>query len=416
MKLYDNLRAVLFPSGYKSGQIYPQKPLIWNNPAYLFTGPGNDVANGFCQTTTNVSPQINTDFTFEFNFSQFTSRGILGGCPTASANGWSLQIQQSSNLLRFYGRNASVNVITIESTQPIIITGNRWIKVVKSGNEYSFWQKADGGSYTQVGTTITNTTTLNSYSLPIQIGNGFNTNYIGIGVSIHRARFYSDALGNNLVVDFNPNDFNWNGSMLQNGQTFTSRTTGEVWTINSTGQGYIQPYLETIPFTRASAGTRQLPNGLESLAANMPRLDSPLNGCAGILMEPQRTNNHLGSDNMINILPFTSGGTNPTFVAATSPRNTNGAIKVIGANNNVGSWGAYRLMSTVITSGSKVTASVYAKADTHGIIRLSHANITASGSTLSAYFDLINGTTPTAGAKIIPIGSLSPEVISSVLK
>jgi hypothetical protein len=202
---------------------------------YFYTGPGNDTVGNFCQTSTNVSPQINTDFTFEFNFSNYISRGIFGGCPTASAAGWSLQIQSSTNVLRFYGRVASINVLTVDSTTGITVTGNRWIKVVRSGNDYSFWEKADGGTYTQVGTTVTDATVLTSISQPIQIGNGFNTNYIGIGCNINKANFYSDATSTNLVSTFNPNSYNGATS-----QTQWTSSTSEVWTINtgSASTGY----------------------------------------------------------------------------------------------------------------------------------------------------------------------------------
>jgi len=186
------------------------------------------VGGGYCQTLTNVSPQINTDFTFEFNFKNLTEVGILGGCPAASANGWSLQIQTGINALRFYGRNSTVNVVSLISTSGITIVGNRWVKVVRSGNDYSFWEKADGGTYTQVGTTITNSTVLNSYTLPIQVCNGFTPNFVGISCAILKANFYSDATATNLVVDFNPAQYNASTS-----QTQWTSATGEVWTINT---------------------------------------------------------------------------------------------------------------------------------------------------------------------------------------
>lgn len=194
---------------------------------YLYAGPGSDVAGAYCQTSTNVSPQVNTNFAFEFNFKDFNSRGILGGCPTGSSDGWSLQIQGGTNLLRLYVRNSLVNT-AIDSTTAITVTGNRWVKVVRSGNDYSFFEKADGGTYTQVGTTITNIILLNSYNLPIQIGDGFRANYISIGCKILRARFYNDATATNLVVDFNPATYNASTS-----QTQWTSSTGEVWTINT---------------------------------------------------------------------------------------------------------------------------------------------------------------------------------------
>ena len=193
---------------------------------YLYAGPGNDVVGAFCKTNTNVSPQINTDFTFEFNFSNFISRGLLGGVPNSSTNGWSLAITPT-NVLKLYRRNAGT-FSNIDSTTSITTTGNRWVKVVRSGNDYSFWQKADGGTYAQVGTTITDATAMNTYTLPIQIGDGFNPNYAGIGCNILRAKFYNDATQTTLISDFNPAQYNASIS-----QTQIPSATGEVWTINT---------------------------------------------------------------------------------------------------------------------------------------------------------------------------------------
>ena len=204
---------------------------------YFYAGPGNDVVGAYCKTNTNISPQINTDFTFEFNFSNFISRGLLGGVPNSSTNGWSLAITPT-NVLKLYRRNAGT-FSNIDSTTTITTTGNRWVKVVRSGNDYSFWQKADGGTYAQVGTTITDATAMNTYTLPIQIGDGFNPNYAGIGCNILRAKFYNDATQTTLISDFNPATYNASTS-----QTQWTSTTGEVWTINkSSTYGSLKGYL-----------------------------------------------------------------------------------------------------------------------------------------------------------------------------
>jgi hypothetical protein len=59
MKLYDNLRSVLIPSGYKAGQIYPQKQLVMNDPAYWFN---NATAGNYVNTpnaaANNVTGEI----------------------------------------------------------------------------------------------------------------------------------------------------------------------------------------------------------------------------------------------------------------------------------------------------------------------------------------------------------------------
>jgi hypothetical protein len=233
-----NLYSINPSSDYTKTTATSQPLLLsWDSTVgnYFYTGAGNDVVGAFCQTSTNVSPQINTDFTFEFNFSGFTSRGVLGGCPSLAVDGWSLQIQAGTNILRFYGRVASVNVLTIESTVGISVTGNRWIKVVRSGNNYSFWEKADGGTYTQVGATVIDATPLVAITSTIQVGNGFNTNYLGIGCNIISANFYSDATSTTLVSTFNPNSYN-----IATSQTQWTSTTSEVWTINtgSASTGY----------------------------------------------------------------------------------------------------------------------------------------------------------------------------------
>ena len=227
------------------------------------------VGGGYCQTLTNLSPQINTDFTFEFNFKNLTEVGILGGCPASSANGWSLQIQTGINALRFYGRNSTANVVSLISTAGITIVGNRWVKVIRSGNDYSFWEKADGGNYSQVGSTITNTTVLNSYTLPIQVCNGFTPNFVGISCAMLKANFYQDATSTTLVSTFNPTQYNASTS-----QTQWTSSTGEIWTI-STGtatSGYkgtivdrvivqsdgVDDYLDNATFVRNNTMTQYL--------------------------------------------------------------------------------------------------------------------------------------------------------------
>jgi len=137
---------------------------------------------------------------------------------------------------------------------------------------------------------------------------------------------------------------------------------------------------------------------------NVPRLDySGGASCPSLLLEPQRTNVHTLSESMYQMLQFSlSGAVNPTnarSVSTVSPSGYYNAAEVTGGNSSTGSWGIYNLIPTSISAGNQISVSTFAKSGTHDIISLSQANISFTG-TGGAYFDLSNGTTPTAGARM----------------
>ena len=160
---------------------------------------------------------------------------------------------------------------------------------------------------------------------------------------------------------------------------------------------------------------------------NFPRIDYS-SGRGALLLEPIRTNIHPYSSAMYNMATFAqSGATGPIVTQATGildPQGTTNAALVTGGSGSTGSWGIYQLMSTIIASGQQIAASVYVKAGTHNKIQLNHANISTVVSNRSSYFDLSNGTTPTAGASIqylgngwyrcfMPIVTLSADTITA---
>jgi len=137
---------------------------------------------------------------------------------------------------------------------------------------------------------------------------------------------------------------------------------------------------------------------------NFPRVDYSL-GTGTFLLEPQRTNIHLTSTSMYNMVPF--GATVPTNTRATTlldPSAGYNAALVTGGSGSSGSWGIYNVIPTVVTSGQVVVVSCYVKAGTHDKIMLQHANVTVTGGA-QAYFDLTTGTTPTSGASIQAVGN-----------
>jgi hypothetical protein len=366
MKLYDNLRSVLIPSGYKLGQIYPQKQLVMNDPAYWFN---NATAGNYVNTPNAVINQITgeIEITAEIVPMSFGLDQNIVSKSGVSGHGmaYNFFINSSGGLSFSFNPNGQVGSrTTVSSTVSfssvgLIINSIFWIKVTRNpiSGDIQFFTSINGILFTQLGTTITSITgNLHSSTEPLFIGTWHNSLNFYSG-RIRRVTI-SNTIGGTPRIDFNPNDFNWNASMLQNHQTFVSKTTGEVWTIHSTGQGYIMPYLETIPLTRGSAGSRSLPSGvIESMAANMPRLDSPLNGCPGILMEPPRTKLAIHSSDptqaawsKLRITPTTDTSTTP-FQGVTA--------KLLTVNNS----GAVRnkQVLTGLTAGTNYTFQCWVK-------------------------------------------------------
>jgi len=97
-----------------------------------------------------------------------------------------------------------------------------------------------------------------------------------------------------------------------------------------------------LDFTRASTATRVNESGLiESVAANVPRLDNSEGGCSSLLLEPQRTNLMFPSQDF-NAWQLSSGAT-ITSSTITSPS---------GAND------AYEIQSTTVTSRVQKSLSI----------------------------------------------------------
>ena len=150
-------------------------------------------------------------------------------------------------------------------------------------------------------------------------------------------------------------------------------------------------------------------NGILKFAnANQPRLTYTIgtpNQFKGILIEPSSQNWHLYSQTMgTNMNRFSGGGgVTPTLAVASNfpdPSGLSNAAIVTGVSGSTtGTWGIYNTIPQGILSGSSICGSVFAKAGTHGTFAVQYANQTGTGTVLT-YFDVNNGTTPTAGAKV----------------
>jgi len=141
---------------------------------------------------------------------------------------------------------------------------------------------------------------------------------------------------------------------------------------------------------------------------NIPRLDYSNGTCPSILVEPQRTNLVLSSEDFTNVAYWNNSNTTNTANQTISPNGTLTADRVNG--NAVNTFHRiYR--STSISASTSYTFSVYVKADTLGFIQLALNNGFTTNYLLSTYanFNLTTGVVSQSGngatAKIESLGN-----------
>lgn len=137
--------------------------------------------------------------------------------------------------------------------------------------------------------------------------------------------------------------------------------------------------------TRATTATRVNSSGLiESVSANVPRLDYTNSSCPSILVEPQRTNTILQSENLAT--SWTSFRSVVTTNVTTSPSGLSNADKIAQETGNVDAGGVYQTIS--ISNGTTYTYSFYAKAAGYN---WTFARIIDGGTNYYVWFNLATG-------------------------
>ncbi len=142
-----------------------------------------------------------------------------------------------------------------------------------------------------------------------------------------------------------------------------------------------------LDFTRGSTATRVNALGLiESVASGVPRLDYTGGGCPSLLLEPQRTNLALSSEDFTNLTYWFPTNVTTTANTTISPDGTlNADTANFGAGANALNSG------NTFAGNSDVTISVFVKAGSISIFRIRESFYIGS----SCVFDL---TAKTAGA------------------
>jgi hypothetical protein len=147
--------------------------------------------------------------------------------------------------------------------------------------------------------------------------------------------------------------------------------------------------------TRATSATRVNANGvIETVASNVPRIDYSGGGCPSILVEGQRTNLVLYSQQFDNAYwgQFLCTITANDAISPDGTQNADKIVSTLANSNNV----VFRNNITGISGGSQ-TISFFAKAGTSSTARLQIFDLT---NVFSSEYNLTNGTTAntTAGA------------------
>jgi hypothetical protein len=223
--------------------------------------------------------------------------------------------------------------------------------------------------------------------------------------------------GNNVFANFDLN----NGVVgsVGAGATATITSVGNGWyrctmtaTATSTATGsFIFPCLvSSATSTRAEPNTlstsvflwgAQLVEGTSALdyqatetRLNIPRLDYSLGSCPNILLEPQRTNLALRSEEFDNAT-WVKDNSSVTANSTISPSGIQNADTYTGSGGITISRFVYQLQSVV--SGTQYTISIYAKKNTNNFIQLL-GGTTSFGVNAFANFDLNNGVVGTIGS------------------
>jgi hypothetical protein len=152
-------------------------------------------------------------------------------------------------------------------------------------------------------------------------------------------------------------------------------------------------------------GTDAKPYFATTNRQDVPRLDyrnadGSLNSCPRLLLEPQRTNLALYSEQFNDASWLLIGATTSANVAI-SPGGTTNADELIGDGTNT----SVRIRRNVTISAGVHTFSCFLKAGTHNFAFLEFSGFVDISGTSSAFFNLANGTTPTSGATIENYGN-----------
>jgi hypothetical protein len=147
---------------------------------------------------------------------------------------------QTNGTIRFnYSLNGSTLISITSSVAPSFIDGKKYHVAVEresSTGRVRFYTSTDGKTFTQLGTEQTGTSgSIYDSTSPVQFGNLSALSYALVGKiydsEAYAGLYITDKPNAIMKYDFDPGDW-------VSGSTFTSKETGEVWTLNGSATIY----------------------------------------------------------------------------------------------------------------------------------------------------------------------------------
>jgi hypothetical protein len=374
MSLFDDASLVITPSGYKEGKLYSIKPTDGSGDLSVTraTTATRVDANGLVEIPRTNLATYSEDFT---NVIWQKFNATVSGNSTTAPNGTTTAdkiVENTSNASHYLLRNISLtNSVTYKFSTYLKADGRTRgrVRIIGSGTYWDLsFNLQDGIVAGATGATIEN------------VGNGwyrisgtFTTNQASNDIII----FLSDSTSGNSGFNYTYTGNGVDGILVWGTQV----ETGSVLT----------EYIPTIASIRTKfAGITQ--DG--GSASNIPRLDYTNGSCPSILVEPQRTNLALRSEEFNNTSWNVASTSTVTLNAGISPSGNNTA-NLITATALDG-----RRIQSVSLSAGTYTYSYFVKKGNQSSIQVLAFNSTLSAVAQSANFDLDNGTL-TSGTGII---------------
>jgi hypothetical protein len=143
-------------------------------------------------------------------------------------------------------------------------------------------------------------------------------------------------------------------------------------------------------------GTSALPYQATETRLNIPRLDYSLGSCPNILLEPQRTNLALRSEEL-DSATWQKTAVSVTANSTTSPSGLTNA-DTLTADGTSGGKAILQNGTATLTSGVTYTTSIYAKKNTNNFIQIVGSAVPYVNTNVFANFDLNNGVVGTVGS------------------